>query len=117
MGFACIGASPGGVLELVQTRNEQHLVSGWKEHASRLHETQLTEGAYWSAVTSVAGRHTTAASGVLNTGGTVVGGFAALTVPIVADRFGWVASLSTGSLMALVAAALWLFIRPDETMQ
>ena len=79
--------------------------------------TQVTEGAYWSALTAVAGRHTTAASGVLNTGGTVVGGFAALIVPIVADRFGWVASLSTGSVMALLAAVLWLFIRPDEPME
>lgn len=79
--------------------------------------TQLTEGAYWSAVTSVAGRHTTAASGVLNTGGNVVGGFAALTVPIIADQFGWIASLSTGSVMALFAAVLWLFIRPDEPME
>ena len=79
--------------------------------------TQLTEGAYWSVVTSVAGRHTTAASGVLNTGGNVVGGFAALTVPIIADQFGWIASLSTGSVMALFAAVLWLFIRPDEPME
>jgi ACS family glucarate transporter-like MFS transporter len=79
--------------------------------------TQVTEGAYWSALTSVAGRHTTAASGVMNTGGTVVGGFAALTVPIIADQFGWVASLSTGSLMAVVAAVLWLYIRPDEPME
>ncbi len=79
--------------------------------------TQVTEGAYWSALTSVAGRHTTAASGVMNTGGTVVGGFAALTVPIIADQFGWVASLSTGSLMAVVATVLWLYIRPDEPME
>lgn len=79
--------------------------------------TQVTEGAYWSALTAVAGRHTTAASGILNMGGTVVGGFAALTVPIVAERFGWVASLSTGSVMALIAAALWLLIRPDEPME
>jgi len=78
--------------------------------------TQLTEGPYWSALTSVAGRHTAAASGVLNMGGTVVGGFAALLVPVIADRFGWIASLSTGSVMALLAALLWLVIRPDEPM-
>ncbi|MGB6853978.1 MAG: MFS transporter [Thermoanaerobaculia bacterium] len=79
--------------------------------------TQLSEGAYWSAVTSVAGRHTAAASGVLNTGGNAVGGFGALLVPFVAERFGWVAALSTGSLMAVVAALLWLFIRADEPLQ
>jgi len=79
--------------------------------------TQLTEGAYWSAVTSVAGRHTAAASGVMNTGGNAVGGFGAILVPLLAERFGWVAALSTGSLMAIAAAGLWLLIRPDESMK
>ena len=79
--------------------------------------TQLTEGAYWSAMISIAGRHASAAGGVLNTGGNAVGGFGALIVPIVAEHFGWVAALSTGSLLAFVAAALWLFIRADEPMK
>lgn len=79
--------------------------------------TQLSDPAYWSAITSVAGRHTAAAAGILNMGGNVVGGFGAILVPLVAERFGWVAALSTGSLMAVVAAVLWLFIRADEPLQ
>jgi ACS family glucarate transporter-like MFS transporter len=79
--------------------------------------TQLSDPAYWSAITSVGGRHTAAAAGVLNTGGNVVGGFGAILVPLVAERFGWVAALSTGSLMAVVAAVLWLFIRADEPLK
>jgi ACS family glucarate transporter-like MFS transporter len=79
--------------------------------------TQLTEGAYWAAVTGVAGRHTAAAAGILNTGGNAVGGFGAITVPLVAQHFGWVAALSTGSVMAAIATVLWLFVRADEEME
>ena len=79
--------------------------------------TQLTEGAYWAAMTAVAGRHTSAATGVMNTGGNAVGGFGALLIPILAERFGWIVALSSGSVMAMIAALLWLFIRADEPMR
>jgi len=76
--------------------------------------TQITEGAYWSAMTSVAGPHTAAATGIMNTGGNLVGGVGALLVPLLAAQYGWITALSSGSVMAIIAAALWLFIRPDE---
>lgn len=76
--------------------------------------TQMTEGAYWSAITAVAGRHTAAASGIMNTGANVVGGVGALLVPLLAEQFGWLFALSSGSVMAIIAAVLWLFIRPDQ---
>lgn len=78
--------------------------------------TQLTDSAYWAAVVSVAGRHASAASGVLNTGGNVVGGIGAVLVPVTARMFGWVAAIATGSLFALIAALLWLLIKADEPM-
>jgi ACS family glucarate transporter-like MFS transporter len=76
--------------------------------------TQLTEGAYWSAVTAVAGPHTATASGIMNTGGNVVGGVGALLMPFLAEHYGWITALSSGSVMAIIAAVLWLFIRPDQ---
>ncbi len=79
--------------------------------------TQLTEGAYWAAAISIGGRHAAAASGVMNTGGNIVGGIGAVLVPIVAARLGWIAALGTGSLFALVGAGLWLLIRADEQVQ
>jgi sugar phosphate permease len=79
--------------------------------------TQLTEGAYWSAATAIGGRHTATATGIMNTGGNAVGGVGALLVPFLADRFGWTAALSTGSVMAIIAAALWLFIRADQPIE
>jgi ACS family glucarate transporter-like MFS transporter len=78
--------------------------------------TQLTEGSYWAASISVAGRHASAAAGVLNTGGNVVGGIGALLVPITAQAFGWVPALATGSVFALLGVGLWLFVRADEPL-
>jgi len=78
--------------------------------------TQLTEGAYWAAAIFVSGRHASAATGVLNTGGNVVGGIGALLVPIMAEAFGWVPALATGSVFALIGVGLWLFVRADKPM-
>jgi ACS family glucarate transporter-like MFS transporter len=78
--------------------------------------TQLTEGAYWTAAIFVSGKHASAATGVMNTGGNVVGGIGALLVPITAEAFGWVAALATGSVFALMGVGLWLFVRADKPM-
>lgn len=78
--------------------------------------TQLTEGPHWAATIAVGGRHAPAATGILNTGGNIVGGFGAILVPITAEAFGWVPALATGSLFALISAALWMLIRADEPM-
>jgi ACS family glucarate transporter-like MFS transporter len=78
--------------------------------------TQLTEGSYWAASISVAGKHASAAAGILNTGGNVVGGIGALLVPITAEAFGWVPALATGSVFALLGVGLWLFVRADRCL-
>ncbi len=76
--------------------------------------TQLTEGAYWSAQTYVAGPYTAPACGVMNTGGNLAGMVVAPLLPYLASHIGWVTALSTGSLMALIGAGLWLFICADR---
>jgi len=78
--------------------------------------TQLTEGAFWAAAIFVSGKHASAATGVMNTGGNVVGGIGALLVPITAEAFGWVPALATGSVFALTGVGLWLFVRADRPM-
>lgn len=78
--------------------------------------TQLTEGAYWAAAISISGKHASAAAGVLNTGGNIVGGIGALLVPITAEALGWVPALATGSVFALIGVGLWLFVRADRPM-
>jgi ACS family glucarate transporter-like MFS transporter len=78
--------------------------------------TQLSEGAYWAAAIFVTGKHASAATGVMNTGGNAVGGIGALLVPIMAENFGWVPALATGSVFALAGAGLWLLVRADKPM-
>jgi len=78
--------------------------------------TQLTEGAFWAAAIFVSGKHASAATGVMNTGGNVVGGIGALLVPITAEACGWVPALATGSVFALIGVGLWLFVRADRPM-
>jgi ACS family glucarate transporter-like MFS transporter len=71
--------------------------------------TQFTEGAFWAASTYAAGPHTATATGVMNTGGNAAG-FLAPVMGLMVDQLGWLATLASGSIFALIAAALWLFI-------
>jgi ACS family glucarate transporter-like MFS transporter len=75
---------------------------------------QMTEGAFWAATISVSGRQASAACGVLNTGGNVVGGVGALMVPSLVQHLGWAAALGSASVFAVVAALLWLPIRAER---
>jgi sugar phosphate permease len=77
---------------------------------------QFTDSASWAATTSVGGEHASAACGVLNTGGNVVGGIVAILVPVTAQAVGWVAALATGSLFALLGAVLWFWIEADRPL-
>jgi ACS family glucarate transporter-like MFS transporter len=74
---------------------------------------QFTDSAAWAATTLVGGRQASAACGVLNTGGNVVGGIGALLVPITARELGWPAALGTAALSAFLGAAVWIWIRAE----
>ncbi len=77
---------------------------------------QFTDPVYWAATISVAGRRASAACGLMNTGGNVVGGIGALMVPLTVERLGWPAALATGSLFALAAAGIWLVTAADRAI-
>jgi len=79
--------------------------------------TQLTEGAYWQGATYVAGPHTAGASGVMNTGGNMPGIVVGPLIPILVQHFGWPVALVSGSMVALVGAAIWLLIRVDRPFE
>jgi len=78
--------------------------------------TQITEAAYWATAIAVSGKHASAATGVMNTGGNVVGFIGGMLVPVTAATFGWVTAISTGAVVATIGGALWLFIRGDRPM-
>jgi ACS family glucarate transporter-like MFS transporter len=77
---------------------------------------QFCDSTYWVAAIAVAGRHGEVATGVLNTGGNLVGFAGGLLVPLIAEVFDWETAMASGIVFALVAAGLWLFIRADRPM-
>jgi len=69
------------------------------------------ESGFWSYAAHVSGDHVGLVSGVMNTAG-IVGGIASTSlVPILVRSFGWGAALASATGMALLCAAVWLFIR------
>jgi ACS family glucarate transporter-like MFS transporter len=78
---------------------------------------QFTEGAYWSGMTFVAGRHTATATGILNTGGNVVGVLSTQMFVLLEDQFGAMVAVASGAVFALLAAVLWLLIRVDHPLR
>ena len=78
--------------------------------------TQFTEGAFWSATTYAAGPYTSAATGVLNTGGNLPG-FLAPLIGLMVDQLGWISTLASGSIFAVTGAVLWLFVQLERGVQ
>ena len=73
-----------------------------------------TEGPFWSSAIDISGVHAGMAGGIMNTAGNLGGVAQASLVPLLVQQFGWIPALATGSLLALVSALLWLFIRPGR---
>ncbi len=71
---------------------------------------QFTEGPFASAATYLGGPHASTAYGVINTGANVAG-FLAPVIGLMVDRAGWVVTLTSGSVFALIGAGLWLLVR------
>jgi MFS transporter, ACS family, glucarate transporter len=78
--------------------------------------TQLTDPGFWAATIAVGDRYASSATGILNTGGNLVGFAGALSVPLTARWLGWTWAIASGALMALIAAVLWIWIRADQPM-
>lgn len=77
---------------------------------------QITEAAFWATAIAVSGEHAAAATGVMNTGGNIVGFIGGVLVPITAAWLGWVSAMSTGAVFAVIGAILWLLVRGDRPM-
>lgn len=72
--------------------------------------TEFTEGVFWSTTIDAAGQYAGAACGVLNTLCNLGGIMSTALVPVLVNRFGWLIALETGSVAALLGAALWFAI-------
>jgi nitrate/nitrite transporter NarK len=75
---------------------------------------EITEGAYGAAVMQVARTDVAAAFGVLNTGGNVGGIIAQPIMGFLTNGGAWGVAFMSGTVFALIAAALWLVIDPER---
>lgn len=78
---------------------------------------QFIDASFWAATMRIAGPDAQSATGMLNTGGNIVGGIGAMLVPSIAASFGWTAALSSGAVCSVIAALLWMGVRADVTLQ
>jgi sugar phosphate permease len=75
---------------------------------------ELTEGAYWASIMRVARADVAAASGILNTGGNAGGIITHPVVGFLTSGGAWGGAFITGTVFAVVAACLWLWIDPER---
>ena len=76
----------------------------------------FTDCIYWQGATYIAGRYTSSACGILNTGGNLAGIVGTPLTALLFAQLGWTVALGAGVVFALLGATLWLFIRVDEPL-
>ena len=75
---------------------------------------ELNEGAYWATTMRLARDDTSAAAGVLNTGGNVGGIVCQPLVAYLSMRGGWDWAFMSGTAFAVVAGLIWMRIEPGS---
>ena len=75
------------------------------------------EGPYWASANQIGERKTGFTGGLLNTGGNLGGVISPTLTPFIAQHFGWVHALDFTGLVALGAAALWLWISVSRKIE
>ncbi len=70
------------------------------------------EGPFWAAMMGLAGRRSGTAGGIMNMGCNIGGLISPALTPLLAQYLGWQGALHLAAGLAVLAAALWLGIRP-----
>ena len=74
-------------------------------------------GPYWASANQISGRKTGFTGGLMNTGSNIGGVISPTLTPLIAQHLGWVHALDFASVVALGAAALWLWISPSRKIE
>jgi ACS family glucarate transporter-like MFS transporter len=70
------------------------------------------EGPFWAMMMRIAGPKSGTAGGIMNMGSNVGGLISPALTPIIARAIGWENALHVAAVLAIVAAGLWLGIKP-----
>jgi MFS transporter, ACS family, glucarate transporter len=76
----------------------------------------LSQSCFWSVTSNFAGTFTGVVSGAMNMGCQIGAAVTASLTPLIAARFGWQASFSTATALAILGAAAWLLVDPDARL-
>jgi ACS family glucarate transporter-like MFS transporter len=72
------------------------------------------EGPFWATMMSLAGRRSGTAGGIMNMGSNLGGLVSPALTPVLAKYLGWENALHAAAALAIVAALLWLGVRPGS---
>lgn len=75
---------------------------------------QSTEGAYWGAAIHIAREHAGTATGIMNTGGNLVGVISTPMFVLLERQFGATVAIAVAAFFSLFAAALWMMLRLEK---
>jgi MFS transporter, ACS family, glucarate transporter len=69
------------------------------------------EASFWATATHLGGARVGILSGVMNTAGVLGGILSTSLVPVLVERFGWLAAFGSGTFMGLFCVCVWIAIR------
>lgn len=73
------------------------------------------EGPFWATMTNIAGDRAGAGGGLMNTGSNIGGLISPALTPVLAAAIGWEGALLVSAALAILAAVLWIGIRPTPS--
>jgi ACS family glucarate transporter-like MFS transporter len=72
------------------------------------------EGPFWAMMMSIAGPRSGTAGGIMNTGCNIGGLISPALTPLLARYIGWENALHIAAVLAIIAALLWLWVKPPK---
>jgi ACS family glucarate transporter-like MFS transporter len=76
----------------------------------------LSQSAFWSVTSDIAGKSAGSVSGVMNMGNQMGGVVTASLTPFLAKHFGWGVPFFVAAGLSVVGALAWLAVDPDNTL-
>lgn len=77
----------------------------------------LSQSCFWSVTSDFAGTFAGVVSGAMNMGCQIGAAVTASLTPLIAVHFGWQASFSTATVLALLGGAAWLLVDPNARLE
>jgi ACS family glucarate transporter-like MFS transporter len=72
------------------------------------------EGPFWAMMINISGNNSGKAGGIMNMGSNLGGLISPMLTPLIASYIGWENALHIAAVLSLIAAGLWLGVRPGK---